>query len=452
MRKIINHSVDPIDLAARLAQIPSERGSPIRHLSPTSSPEAAEIELETGPREYQARCYHHLLEEGGRPLFHVDLLPQISENVDEYHDLLRSWRLYPDSPNNSDWQEFNWQVFHRQLLRWQEFRLWQLNCRGRTIEFPEYLYQHQRQLEMMGSYRFPASLQFEQATRRQWEREHGRWQTRLYDNEEEAKALLLKYINDIKNLLMDYGIFQPFQPHVDPKQQDQLTTFVEYLGFECFRLDLFTRSVKMMQPKPVIEQRRSLKVETYAQAFREQKQPEREAAQESTSRIEKIIPPTPPHSDTVQEQDHEYEEAKARVTYQQYRVDWVLSEIRKIEVEQKLASESASLVETTNSNGKSASDGNIDPSAMKRGRTDERGVMVSRKSDKLPVTQAEEPKIPVEKVIPKSQPNKTNHSASDSVSLASTGISHKSSNDRLQTLRPRANGKVVAAAGKPSKC
>ncbi|KAK3338577.1 hypothetical protein B0H65DRAFT_435708, partial [Neurospora tetraspora] len=48
---------------------------------------------------------------------------------------------------------------------------------------------------------------------------------------------------------MDYGFVQPFQLQADPKQQDQWTTFVEYLAFECFFLDELTPFVRKLRPQ-----------------------------------------------------------------------------------------------------------------------------------------------------------------------------------------------------------
>ncbi|KAK3388289.1 hypothetical protein B0T20DRAFT_365186, partial [Sordaria brevicollis] len=49
---------------------------------------------------------------------------------------------------------------------------------------------------------------------------------------------------------MDYsGFVQPFQLQADPKQQDQWTTFVEYLAFECFFLSELTPSVRKLRPR-----------------------------------------------------------------------------------------------------------------------------------------------------------------------------------------------------------
>ena len=48
-------------------------------------------------------------------------------------------------------------------------------------------------------------------------------------------------------LLMDNEFVQPFQLQVDAKQQDQWTTFVEYLAFECYWLGRRARSAQKLR-------------------------------------------------------------------------------------------------------------------------------------------------------------------------------------------------------------
>lgn len=503
MRKAITHSVDPDDLAARLAQVPSERGSPMRHMSPTALSEDTEFEAKVGRQEYQARCYQALLEEGGRPLFHIELLPQISANVDEYHDLLRPWRLYPDSPHHDDWE-----LFHRQIIRWQEFRVSQLWHRGCTFGFSEYLDQQRRHEHMLGgASKSIYGAEYEQMQRRRWEREHGQWQQRQYDTDDEAKAAFLEYNNAMKKLLKHYGFVQPFQLHPDVRQQDQLTTFVEYLGFEYHHLHLLTGSAQRMRPQPVAEREESAKAEVMApsatnttsqhkriyepegtttatddqkemhgQTAREQKRLKMRVGQGLADQEQKMPQSNPAHSRAARAREQKYQEAKARVTYHQYRVEWILSEISKIEAEQKSTGESASLVETKNCERKPTSDANMDTPIVEPGRTEEE-EMANRKSDNSPTAQVVKLKVSEEEAVPKSQvkanntPSTEGHSCfkskkastqfrnkdgdvdlesavavSAQVSPAATGDSQETCNDQLETLRPSANGEVAITA------
>ncbi|UKZ72196.1 uncharacterized protein TrAtP1_013135 [Trichoderma atroviride] len=418
MRKAITHSVDPEDLAARLAQVPSERGSPIPRMCPSASPEDYEFEAPVGPQEYQARCYEALLEEGGRPLFDIELLPQIAANVDKYYDLLWPWRLYPDAPHPTDWE-----VFHRQLFRWQEFRVSQLWHRGRILGFPEYLDQQRRHEQMLGEADTSRrGAEYEQVRRRLWERKHGQSQPPRCDTEDEAKDAILKYNSAMKKLLEHYGFVQPFQLYLDMEQQDQWTTFVEYLGFECFDLHLLSRSTQGMRPEPAAEREGSAKAEvmatsaksttsqhkrayepegdatatdyqkeTHEQTAKKQKQSETRVNQGQAEQEQRIPQPDPAHSRAARDREQKYQEAKARVTYHQHRVEWIRSEISKIEAEQKSK-------EAKSCEGKPASEATTDASIVESGPTDEE-KMSNRKNDDSSTAQVVEPNVQGDKDV-----------------------------------------------------
>lgn len=408
MRKAITHSVDPEDLAARLAQVPSERGSPIRQMTPLASPEDGEFEVEVGPQECQARCYQALIEEGGRPLFDIELLPQISENVEEYGDLLRPWRLYPDSTHPTDWE-----VFHRQIYHWQEFRAAQLWHRGRTLGFPEFLEQQRRNDHMLGEpSKSMYGAEYEREQRGLWEREHGPSPPHECDTNGDTKAGILEYNNVLKMLLEHYGFVQPFQLCLEIEQQDQWTTFVEYLGFECHHLHLLIESTRRMQPQPAVERKESPKEEavapsaestksqhkrvyevkggatatddedeTHGQTAKRQKQSETRAFQEQAYREQEIRQTNSALSRAARDREHKYQAAKARVAYHQCRFEWILSEISKIEVERKTTtSGSTGLAEMDER--KTTSEASMD------GPTDKE-KMSSRKSSDSPTAQAE---------------------------------------------------------------
>ncbi|POS72348.1 hypothetical protein DHEL01_v209259 [Diaporthe helianthi] len=57
------------------------------------------------------------------------------------------------------------------------------------------------------------------------------------------------YTEAVEKLLAEYGFTQPFQFHQEPTQQDKLTTWIEYLGYECWLHYRHARRVKRMQPK-----------------------------------------------------------------------------------------------------------------------------------------------------------------------------------------------------------
>ncbi|KAB5513048.1 hypothetical protein GE09DRAFT_1232253 [Coniochaeta sp. 2T2.1] len=56
------------------------------------------------------------------------------------------------------------------------------------------------------------------------------------------------YTEAAKKLLAEYDFVRPFQLHDDPKQQDVLTTWIEYLAYACAVYYRCTRLVKKHQP------------------------------------------------------------------------------------------------------------------------------------------------------------------------------------------------------------
>ena len=273
---------------------------------------------------------------------------------------------------------------------------------------------------------------FEQAARRRWEREYDHVQSKLNGNDDDdnvPEAFFSRYAEAVKTLLMDHGLVLPFQLHQDPKQQDQRTTYVEYLAFECSYLGgLVTAAQKLQQP--------------------------------------------PSHTQRCQI-------AKAKADHQQIRVDWVRSEIGKIEAEHKVAAKSGSSVGIRGRKRKQTDDGHVEPPLGKRRRTDEMEKMAASRSDKPRITRGKKCKPPAD-----ADPLETRKAAgeSDGPGIRSrqrrerihekNGSADPSSvlqlgrgavavpavttfsrtrrepeHERVRTLRPRVDGKVASAHG-----
>ena len=58
-----------------------------------------------------------------------------------------------------------------------------------------------------------------------------------------------EYTEAVKRLLEQHGFTRSFQFQEDPEQQDKLTIWIEYLGFEYWQFEWSTRSIKRLQPK-----------------------------------------------------------------------------------------------------------------------------------------------------------------------------------------------------------
>ncbi|KFZ01929.1 hypothetical protein V500_00558 [Pseudogymnoascus sp. VKM F-4518 (FW-2643)] len=498
VQETIETSVDATDLAARLAQI-SDRGSPsLQYPSPSRS---STVEpTENAMQERETRCYQALLDEGCRPLFPISLLPEVSANADAYQDLLRPWTRYPCKSNPEDWQ-----VFSRQLRRWKEFRKWQLDNRGETVEFSEYLDEQRRQVERMeGHAKWTYGPDFERAIRSRWEDEYGPSQQQPGDGDD-AKTLLSRYAEAAKSLLIDCGFVEPFQLQADPKHQDQRTTFVEYLVFECFLLGrLRVRYEELMKAevaKPLdadddwasteVERTRPREIERAARPAYSftaaTSSTATDAVKEKCTQTSQSWKPL--HVLTTQK----YRTAEAEAEHQQHRVDWVRTEMRKIAAEQNTAGKSRIKSRKRKPIDDAIGKAEGEPQAAKYRRTGETGKMVVGTGDNSRETRSRKRKLPtdkdthesrldcetdctrakrIRKAIHEKDDNSTPSGAPESglgtvVALAQVGSavtidsqpyrrakrifcgtpSVGSRVERLKTLRPRVDGKVVIIRG-----
>lgn len=76
--------------------------------------------------ELEKRDYIDLIEEGGWPLYSIDLIDEVAKDLFLHWDILRPWVDYPldfkpNSNPNADLY-INWTVFRRQLGSWRDFR------------------------------------------------------------------------------------------------------------------------------------------------------------------------------------------------------------------------------------------------------------------------------------------------------------------------------------------
>ncbi|TKA63639.1 hypothetical protein B0A55_11092 [Friedmanniomyces simplex] len=363
------------DLAARLAQVPSDRGSPTqytaaRYPSRSRSPTPAEIPEE----EYETRCYQALLDDGSRPLFPISLILQVSTDVDANHDLLRPWTQHPCTSNPSDWQ-----VFSMQLLRWEEFRKWQLRNRRQTVEFSEYLKGQQRMFDRMGM---------------------------VAGDDDEAEAVLSRYVEGAKELLTDYGFVQPFQLDANPKQQDRWTTYVEYLAFECYWLGRLTRSAKRLRMRRATEWERLVKAGVVRPIDSDDDLTSTEVEDMRDDRAERAARGLPsPFDDATRRYDilREYvnntpkcQTTKREAAHQQCRVEWVQSEISKIVAEQKAAGKSSKPLGTGSRKRKSTDDTDPEEPIAKHRRTHETKNIIAAQSETSRTTRSKKRTLPAD--------------------------------------------------------
>ncbi|KUI62006.1 hypothetical protein VP1G_09129 [Cytospora mali] len=186
--------VDPGQLTSRLLDISSDRDTSPRHPPRQFDRESSD---ETSSRipteELEKRDYNDLVEERGWPLYPIDFIDEVAKDPFSHWDMLRPWVDYPadsDPDPDPDWYGYaGWDD------SWHEVR---------------------------AAYnRFVAEFRRRSPT----------------------------YTEAVKKLLAEYSFTRPFQFHEDPTQQDKLTTWIEYLGYECWVHYRFASRVERMQPK-----------------------------------------------------------------------------------------------------------------------------------------------------------------------------------------------------------
>lgn len=165
-------------------------------------------------QEYEERTYDELVDQGGRPLYPRERIPEIMKYPFPHWDMLRPWVDHDilSDPDPVATPNTTCEVFTYQLSSWFMFRCWQKANRGD----------------------FTVRDESHELTR-----EYNRF-VRVFRSPNYTKA--------VANLLAEYQFINPFHFHEDPLQQDQLTTWIEYVGYLCWRHHRLNRSYKSMQP------------------------------------------------------------------------------------------------------------------------------------------------------------------------------------------------------------
>ena len=207
--------VDPDKLTARLLRIPADNTSP--RLPSRQPPSAASTPPGPSEEEIETEGYNELVKNGGRPLYPIDLVEKIAKDPKAYRDMLRPWN---DTPLGTDPEgKFrDWGVFWRQFESWRSFRAWQkLHRKDFSGRRDAWFYAGRAYKSFVRAYE-------------------------LWDDG------LPEYAEAVKKLLAQHGFTRPFQFHEDPTQQDKLTTWIEYLGYECWVSETYTRFLQSKQP------------------------------------------------------------------------------------------------------------------------------------------------------------------------------------------------------------
>ncbi|KAI5924571.1 hypothetical protein F4810DRAFT_709528 [Camillea tinctor] len=226
-----SRAVDADQLAARLLEISSSSSSrwdprPVRPPSVRSPSEHSDgYRPGSGRRtpsaspdheERRVREYHDLLvKQGGRPIYSVDLIDEISQHPLSHWDLLRPWVDYPPDYDPEPNEEATIRGITcagtsiiQQLISWKEFREWQ-----------------------------------------RYIRKDGHGFDSTYTRVPGEGHTYADYNEAIKALLAEHDFTRPFRLQKDPMHQDKLTTWIEYLAFEYRQHDLCIQSIQSVQPE-----------------------------------------------------------------------------------------------------------------------------------------------------------------------------------------------------------
>ncbi|KAK7397630.1 hypothetical protein QQX98_012997 [Neonectria punicea] len=213
-------------------------------------------------RKNETRAYYDLINDGSRPLYPIDRLEQVFQSPDNYREMIDPWR---DRLRLELWQSFlnrqgpwpePWELFQRQLARWQDFRRWQNN--NRDIEddgdggFLSYVERTKAEMKLaMRQDAYVEWLAKKEADASSFKEvwafvEIGRIEQQNRCAERGCDGFL-QYAEAVKRRLAQHNFTRPFHLHEDPKQQDKLTTWIEYLNFEYWWLDRHTRVIERLK-------------------------------------------------------------------------------------------------------------------------------------------------------------------------------------------------------------
>ncbi|KAH7317095.1 hypothetical protein B0I35DRAFT_355028 [Stachybotrys elegans] len=201
------------------------------------------IDLEEEARRDERHAYHQLINDGGRPLYSIDLLEDVLSRPADFDDLLKPWHLVGSNERRK--------AFSSQLERWESFREWQHDNRGIEEDeeryFPEYIDQRRTFFERQGAGKWFAGLD-SASLRDLWEGELERRSWRRSWCKEPDGTTFTSYCQSVKRRLSRHGVKRSLSLRKSPRHQDRLMTWLEYLNFEYWWFDRFNEPYEKLKP------------------------------------------------------------------------------------------------------------------------------------------------------------------------------------------------------------
>jgi hypothetical protein len=202
-------------------------------------------------KKFETAAYVDLVSDGGQPAYPIALLEDVSKNPAQYRAILLPWQEYPDK-DSVRWDG----VFERQLGRWQDFRSWQRENRGILDDEAEFIAfgdASNKELAMLGltwqsAWPGQSESQYQESLQSIWKNKK-RKRDANHNNLRGGRAYagFPEYVDQVKDRLGQRGFRRPFTllPHI--KQQDRLTTWIEYLNYEYLWLEWYSRFINRLQ-------------------------------------------------------------------------------------------------------------------------------------------------------------------------------------------------------------
>lgn len=186
-----------------------------------------------------------LVSDGGRPCYPIALVQAFSENIDAYPGLAEPWLRN------------GWEVFDIQLDHWHRFLQWQQLNRETYDSDAAYVRYARKYKLLWDFYQSPEAQKLEanplhlmEHWKRVQARESHDWQPLAHgDNLPpilEGPAFLT-YLEVVKCRLAQHGVTRTAQLKEDVKQQDKLSTWLEYLAYQYAWCDRYARQLKRRQ-------------------------------------------------------------------------------------------------------------------------------------------------------------------------------------------------------------
>lgn len=186
-----------------------------------------------------------LVSDGGRPCYPIALVQAFSENTGAYPGLA------------DPWLRNGWEVFDIQLDHWHRFLQWQQLIRGIYDSDAAYVRYASKTKLMMDFYHDPEAQELEANPLHLMES----WkqvETRLNPdwkhlaNGDNLPPLIkgqpfLTHVEVVKYRLSQRGVAHNIQLKEDGKQQDKLSTWLEYLAYQYAWCDRYARQLKRRQ-------------------------------------------------------------------------------------------------------------------------------------------------------------------------------------------------------------